>query len=558
LLSRLTVSNLAIIEKAEVEFGPSLNVITGETGSGKSVLMSALSLVVGARGDSSIVRDGAKEARLEACFQLSEATQAAVDAILSERGLEPCEEACLIIRRQISADGKSRIWINDSAATLSLLRELKALLVDFHGPRDNQAALDEGFQRDALDAFAAGGALGKAKAAYADAWGKLRALEGEMNALAATSERSVADELDMLRYQVDEIDGANLCGDDETLEERHAAAAHAGEIVETANKVTSLLGGDGGAGTVLAEVSAALCRMAKHCAEAEAWQEDAAEISVRIEELSRSVADLTSRLDFGDGDLEELDRRLTQVSRLKRKYATDVPGLVALADEKRSRIEALENRAVRIGELAREIEEAKKVVAQLGDALRRERERSGVRLGKAVTAELRDLGFLSSKFSVAVEAAAPSPDGCDSVAFMFEPNPGESARALSAIASSGETARVMLSLKSVLASHDGVDTLVFDEIDANIGGEVGKAVGVKMRNVAGHRQVVAITHLPQSAVYGDRHLVVSKDVDAGRTKVRIVQAEGEARVAEIARMLGGEELTSVVKRHAKELLQLSR
>jgi DNA repair protein RecN (Recombination protein N) len=277
-----------------------------------------------------------------------------------------------------------------------------------------------------------------------------------------------------------------------------------------------------------------------------------------MQELSRSVADAASRTDMGDESLEELDRRLTAVNRLKRKYGADIAGILELAETKRRRIDELEHRAERIAELEKELAAALPAVEAAGKALRSARTRAGEALAAAVTSELRDLGFLKAGFSVAVEPAPASADGCDSVSFMFAPNPGEAARPLADIASSGETARVMLSLKGVLAAADPVDVLVFDEIDANIGGETGRAVGEKMRRAAAHHQVIAITHLPQSAVYGDRHLVVGKSVEGGRTKVWISRAEGEIRISEIARMLGGEELTSVVRKHAEELLQLSR
>ena len=554
----MTVTNLAIVEKAEVEFSPALNVITGETGSGKSVLMGALRLAMGARADSSVVRDGADEARVEAVFALAGDLLGRVDAVLGDSGLDACEDGTLVIRRQIGADGKGRIWINGSAGTLSQLRRLQPVLVDIHGPGDNRSALDGSFQRSAVDGFGRTAALTKAKSAYAAAWEKFVRTGASLKELKALSGESVADELDMLRFQIAEIEDAALTEDDENIAERHAAAAHAGEILEEANAVTEALGGDDGVSAILASVSARLGRLSRFCREADAWRQEADEIAVRAEELSRSVADVASKTDTGEESLEELDRRLTLVNRLRRKYAADVSGILELVEAKRRRVDELENSGERLAELEKELAAAAAAVESAGAALRAERERAGAKMAKAVTAGLRGLGFLNAGFDVSVETAAASADGCDRVAFMFAPNPGEAARPLADIASSGETARVMLALKEVLASADPVDVLVFDEIDANIGGEVGRAVGEKMRSAAAHHQVIAITHLPQSAVYGDRHLVVGKSVEKGRTKSWILRAEGENRTSEIARMLGGEELTSVVRKHAEELLQLSR
>ena len=236
---------------------------------------------------------------------------------------------------------------------------------------------------------------------------------------------------------------------------------------------------------------------------------------------------------------------------MRRKYGDPVAALA----EKRAKLDALEHRDERIAELRKSLAAAEASVRREGAELTKRRAAAAERLSKAVTKELRGLGFLQAKFGVSLAPAAPEAHGCDAVVYMFEPNPGEAARPLAAVASSGEVARIMLALKVVLAAHDETATLVFDEIDANIGGEVGRAVGERMRAVAASRQVIAITHLPQSAVYGDRHLVVAKKVSGGRTRTEISEVKGEDRVSEIARMLGGEKLTSVTRKHAQELLE---
>ena len=532
-LERLTVSNLAVVEKAEARFSPGLNVITGETGAGKSVLMGALDLVLGGRAEASAVRDGAREAEVEADFGET------------------------VVRRTVTAQGRSRAWVNDESVSVAELKALGRRLVDIHGPTANQRVLEESFQREALDAFAGSGAILKR---YAAAYGAAAAVRAEIAELeGAASGRALDDELDMLRFQVGELAEAELTEDDATLAERHAAAAHAEEVVRNAGAITEALGGDGSAAEILSALQPRFREMARHLPAAEAWAAEAEELTVRVQELSRTVADAVSRLDVGEEDLEALDRRLTLVNRLLRKYrASRIPELLSLLAGKRSRLAALEHRGERLEELRGRLAEADGAVRSAGAELSRARGAAAARLAKAVTRELRDLGFLQAKFSVAREAVEPAPHGADRVSYLFEPNPGESARPLAAIASSGETARVMLALKGVLAAHDATAALVFDEIDANIGGEVGRVVGEKMRALARHHQVIAITHLPQSAVFGDRHLVVSKAVAEGRTRTRISEVEGEDRVAEIARMLGGEKLTSVVRKHAEELLELSR
>ena len=558
MLKRLTVSNLAVVEKAEAEFCPGLNVITGETGAGKSVLMGALDLVLGGRADASVVRDGAKEAEVEAVFEL---------------GLERKVgggETCVTVRRTVTAQGRSRAWIDDESVTVAELKELGAQLVDIHGPTANQRLAEEDFQRKALDAFggvdlAARGRKEGAKS-YAELFAWLAELRAQISDLKSSGGE---DELDMLRFQVNELESAELTEDDETLSERHAAAAHAEEIVENANAVTEALGGDQSAAEILVALHPRFREMAKHLPAAEAWAAEAEDLTVRIQELSRTVADAASKLDVGEEDLEELDARLTLINRLLRKYekgignqGSGVGGLLELLEAKKAKLDALEHCEERVAELEAKIAVADKAVRTAGAELTKKRRAAAEKLSKAVTAELKDLGFLQAKFFVALEPIEPEAHGMDRVVYMFEPNPGEAARPLAAIASSGEIARVMLALKTCTSQTSQTfqtsQTLVFDEIDANIGGEVGKIVGEKMRMVAKSHQVIAITHLPQSAVCGERHLVVSKAVAGGRTKTRISEVDGEDRVAEIARMLGGEKLTSVVKRHAEELLQLSR
>ena len=571
MLRRLTVSNLAIVEKAEAEFCPGLNVITGETGAGKSVLMGALDLVLGGRADASVVRDGAKEAEVEAEFELEKKGGGAKGSVT--------------VRRTVTREGRSRAWVNDESVTVAELKELGAQLVDIHGPTANQRLAAEDFQRKALDAYAGLRAHGSGERQqaydnkggrvaerYGAAFSEFEALKSQISDLRASGGE---EELDLLRFQVNELESAELSDDDETIAERHAAAAHAEEIVENANAITEALGGDQSAAEILVQLQPRFRDMAKHLPAAVEWAAEAEDLTVRVQELSRTVADAASKLDVGEEDLEELDQRLTLINRLLRKYhASDVSGLMSSLETKRAKLDSLEHREERLAELESKLAVAEKAVRAAGAELTKKRRVAAEKLAKAVTAELKDLGFLQAKFFVALEPIEPESHGMDRVVYMFEPNPGEAPRPLADIASSGEIARVMLAMKvsgvrcqvSGCGLQDagcgsqvsGMTTLVFDEIDANIGGEVGKIVGEKMRAVANGHQVIAITHLPQSAVYGERHLVVSKAVAGGRTKTRISEVDGEDRVAEIARMLGGEKLTSVVKRHAEELLQLSR
>lgn len=551
MLTRLSVRNLAIVESADVEFGGGLTVITGETGAGKSVLMGALELVLGARADASTVRDGAKEARIEAEF----AVPGVVDAFLDAAGLPPCEDGVLLVRRAISATGGGRVHVNDAATTVQTLRALGKLLVDVHGPNDHQSLLEEGFQRGVLDAH---GRLDTS--AYAAAWARLADLRAQRADLQG-DDADVAETCERLRYAVDELDAAQLTPeDDDELPARHAAAAHAAEILDCANAATAALSeADDSAAAALVGAGARVREMARFHEAAGAWGETIERLTVEVQELAQEIADSASRLDADPEALQALDDRLSLVQRLKRKYACpDVAALLALRDERARRLADLEGRGARLAALADEIAAAEAAVRAAGAKLTAARTKAAARLARAVTKELHGLGFLRAGFDVSLAPHAPDATGCDAVDFLFAPNPGEAARPLREIASTGEIARVMLAVKTVVAEHDAIPVLVFDEIDSNIGGEVGRAVGEKLRAVARHHQVIAITHLPQSAVYGARHLAVAKAVSGGRTRSTIQPLGGEARVAEIARMLGGTSLTSVVEQHARELLALAQ
>ena len=552
MLQWIKIRNLAVVEEVEAEFGSGLNVLTGETGAGKSVIMGALDLVLGARADASLVREGAKEAEVEACFASR------------EEGRGKSEELRTVtVRRTVTKEGKSRAWIDEESVTIAELRERTSAFVDIHGPRANQRLLEESFQRETVDETGNEELRiknEKLRKEYSLRFKELSDLNSSL--LTLTSSLFSEDELDMLRFQVAELEEAGIGPDDEDLAERHAAAAHAEDIVEAANVITEALGGDDGAERAIAKARQGIAVAAKHFPAASEWSERIEEIATEVEELSRSVADAASKVEIDDDEFQRIDARLGVVNRMKRKYGDPVAAL----EKKRARLDMLEHREEKIEELRGRIAAVTKDVKSVGAELTKLRRSAGAKLAKAVIKELRELGFAKAEFEVALEPVEPTAHGCDRIVFMFGPNPGEPMRPLSAIASSGEIARVMLALK--VAGERGMGnrelgtgnrtTLVFDEIDANIGGETGTVVGRKMREAAEGGQVIAITHLPQSAVWGDRHLVVAKKVEGGRTRTGIFPVDGDERIGEIARMLGGEKITTVVKKHAKELLELSR
>jgi len=550
MLSHLAVKNLAIVEEVSVNFGPGLNIITGETGAGKSVLMGALDLVLGGRADKTAIREGASEAWVEACFNLPYA--GAVDALLEQAGLPACEDGALLVRRSVAMSNSGRCLVNDTPSTVQTLRRLGNLLVDIHGPNDHQSLLDQNFQRDVLDAY---GSCGTVLKAYQEVWHDLKGFEEQLQTLTGDSS-GIAAEIDRLQYIVDDINQAALTESDETdLVQQHAEAANAEQILSLGGDIAAALtDGDASVFDLLVNIQSQLAELARVLPAAAEWRNDLQGTTVQIQEIGGAINELLSRIENNPDNLRRLEERMAAVQRLKRKYGHTVQEILAAREKSEARLNDLATRTEQIERLEKEIAALKKHLSDKAAVLSSVRAKAAGKLARAITAELHDLGFMKSGFAVDLSSCEPTADGADVISFGFAPNPGEPMRALKAIASSGEIARVMLAVKTVLASHDSIPVLVFDEIDANIGGEIGRAVGQKMRRVAENRQVISITHLPQSAVYGRQHYVVTKDVVKGRTKMRISALDAAGRTDEIARMLGGKGLTSVIESHARELL----
>ena len=550
MLQQLRVKNLAIVENAHVEFAPGLNVITGETGAGKSILVGALGLVLGERADKTLIRAGENQCGVEATFQLADPAE--VDAVLDELGLVPCEDGRLIVRRLVTAAGAGKNFVNDCATTVQVLKRIGDLLVDMHGPHDHQSLLHTDFQLDLLDAF---GHLWKQRAAYEDLYDDRLALEAQRRELDG-DDRAVSQQIDMLQFQVKELQEAELeAGMEEALKEEHARVANAQQILEQGEAACqALTEADESAFNTLVFARTALGQLADALPEAAAWSEELESISVQLQELARTIGSAVQTVEGDPNRLEWLEDRLALLQKLKRKYGGSVEAMLAFLDDAAGRLRALETRGERIAELEQQVAAKTRELETAGGKLRQARTKTATALARDITAALHGLGFAQACFEVALAEAAPRPSGLDEVEFGFAPNVGEPMRPLRAIASSGEISRVMLAVKAVLAGHDKIPVLVFDEIDANVGGEIGNAVGARLGEVAAGHQVLCITHLPQVAVYGASHFVVAKHVSGGRTRTEIVPVADDARAEEIARMLGGKDLTSVTLAHAREML----
>jgi len=515
MLTTLRIKNLALVTDLTLELQPGCNVVTGETGAGKSIIIGALNLVLGERADRSFIRSGEESCSVEAVFDFGVQASACssgtlkreLQRFLDENGLEPCEEDRLVLKRTFTAAGANRQFINGSPTTLAALASVGEWLVDMHGPHDHQSLLNPAKQLLILDAY---GRLEKEREAFGELVRRRAALENEKSAL-IVDEKTYAQQLDLLRFQVQEISAARLQPDEEiAVEEEFNRASNSAKLLQLSQAAldslseseNSLLTRAGAIGRSLQELqrvdSGAANLVELHSQAVSALRDLQAELSRYAEKISLDPARLA-----------ELEERLDLIHSLKRKYGATIDEINAFGAEAKKKLQSLESRDEELGRLNAELQKLDAEIKKIGQSLSAKRKKLIPQLSKAVSKQLEDLGFKQSKFDITLALAEISSSGLDAIEFQFAPNPGEPAKPLRAIASSGEMARVMLALKTVLAAEDEIPVLVFDEVDANVGGETANAVGEKMNQIAARRQVLCITHLPQVAAPAGAHYVVT-------------------------------------------------
>jgi DNA repair protein RecN (Recombination protein N) len=553
MLVSLRIRNLALIEDLTWELGPGFNTLTGETGAGKSILIDALNLLLGERADKTLIRTGAEACTVEAEIEVKDSARLRqINAASVEIGAEPCEGRVLLLKRTVSATGPNRQFINGSPVPLQGLESVGNLLVDVHGPHDHQSLLSTGKQAELLDAY---GKLEPLRRACAEAYETLRGI-GQERAALELSESEREQRLALLQHQVGEITSAKLQpGEDAKVENDYRAASHAQNIIEQARVVSEVLNdAENAVLTQLAQVERALTawqRMDESIAGAGELNRQAI---AQLQELLATVQERAERVDLDPAQLRQLEDRLNLVQSLKRKYGGSVESVVAFGEKAAAQLAALEGRAESLATLAQREKEARTALEKAAAELSRARRKIAGPLGEKISRELRTLGFNQSLFEVQISPAEqPGPSGADEVEFIFAPNPGEAARPLRAIASSGEMARVMLAVKTTLAEVDEIPILIFDEVDANVGGETAGQVGRKLRGLGRSHQVLCITHLAQVAAQGQSHFAVEKRVKQNRTLTELTRLEGAVRQRELARMLGGQ--TAATLALAKSLLE---
>ncbi|GBC99113.1 DNA repair protein RecN [bacterium HR17] len=564
MLTELLIRNLAVIDEVQVPFQPGFNVLTGETGAGKSIIIHALSFLVGERGDPDLIRTGADTLLVEAVFDLGTCPQ--VRAVIAELGVE-LDDDTLIVARELHRSGRSRCRLNGRAATLAMLRLIGKAVLDIHGQHEHQSLLDPANHLRFLDAFG-GETVTALKERYIALYRQLQQVERELTDL-QRSERERIQRLDLLRYQADEIDRANLRdGEEEELVQERQRLVNAERIAERIGRAVDRLTGDGGALDALGDALHALKEVADFDPALQAWHETLMQTMDSAQEVAFALERYARTLEFDPDRLEEVESRLDLLRRLKRKYGDNIAAILRYRSEITRELERLESSEEHLERLQQERDRLRAVLAEVARELSEARHDAAERMAKAVQAHLKALMMERAKFKVAINHlpdpdGLPLPDGTvafgrdgvDRVEFLIATNPGEPLKPLAKIASGGELARTMLALKASLPRTHEIPVLVFDEVDVGIGGRTAEAVGEKLREVARYAQVLCVTHLPQIAALADWHLQVRKVDDGQRSRVVVTPLHGDARVQEVARMLSGKQVTPTSLQHARELLQ---
>jgi DNA repair protein RecN (Recombination protein N) len=556
MLTTLRIKNLALVTDLTLELQAGCNVVTGETGAGKSIIIGALNLVLGERSDRTLIRSGEESCSVEAVFDVSN-LRAPLKNFLDENGLEPCEENRLVLKRTFTTAGANRQFINGSPTNLTALATIGEWLVDMHGPHDHQSLLNPAKQLLILDAY---GRLEREREAFGELVHRRTALENEKSAL-IVDEKTYAQQLDLLRFQVQEISAAHLQPDEETaVSEEFNRASNSAKLLQLSQAALDTLSESEAS---LLTQAGAVGRSLQDLHRVDSGAANLAELHSQavsaLRELQSELSRYAEKISLDPARLAELEERLDLIHSLKRKYGGTVDEINAFGDEAKKKLQSLESRDAELARLNAELQKLDAEIHKTGQALSAKRKKIIPPLSKAVSKQLEDLGFKQSKFDVAINSVGAevmrlkSENGLDEIEFQFAPNPGEPAKPLRAIASSGEMARVMLALKTVLAVEDEIPVLVFDEVDANVGGETANAVGEKMKQIAARRQVLCITHLPQVAAPAGAHYVVTKQIKNGRTISEIHLLGKKERVTELARMLGGQ--TDAARKHAEALLK---
>lgn len=554
MLQELRIKNFAIIDELSLSFSKGFNILTGETGAGKSIILNAVQLLLGDRASEELIRSSEEEASVEALFDISENRK--VKERIQQRGQRPSgkeEEDSLLVRRVISRSGRGKAFMNGNFATLGMLSEIGEELLSIYGQHEHQSLQRVDTHIDILDEF--GGLLNLRKE-FEELFQKFTSLSQELERIRGEKERREK-ERELMAFQSKEIEKAGVrVGEEEALKEEKRILAHAKKLVDFANaSEEALYSMDGSAterihsilhqGKEMATIDASLSPILNSLNSA----------LIQLQEAALALRDYSKRIEVNPGRLEEIENRLEELDRLKRKYGPTEADILRFKEKVDENLRTFTSEEERLSRLEGEIDPLREEMTQRAQKLSRERRRVASELKRSVEKELATLGMKKTTFQVRIDDQALSGKGKDRIEFLISPNIGEEVKPLAKIASGGELSRIMLAIKRILAGIGGRQVLIFDEVDAGIGGAVAEVVGRKLRELSKHHQVICVTHLPQIACFADRHHSVRKEVKSGRTITLVHPLEKEARVDEIARMLGGVKVTDKTRAHAQEMME---
>jgi len=573
MLQELHIKNLVLIDEGYIEFGKGLNVFTGETGAGKTVLVEAMNLLLGERADCSLIRTGCQEAHIEGLLTLKDGPKGAIEQL---KEFASDDDAQYVISRRITREGKNKCYINGKIVTLNRLKDIGNILVDLHGQHEHQSLLKVSTHLDLLDSYAGQKVLAK-KREYTEIYNELKILLENLKALKEKA-RERARKEDLLHFQIEEIEKAGLkLNEEDDLRKERDVLSNIEKISEAVNFSRETISGDTQycLHDLLAGIEESLSKVFEFDSELADIYQRIKNISFELDDLGQLLSLYAEGLGYNSGRLEEIEDRLAAINSLKKKYGENIEQILAFKDKAQVEADSLMTVESRLSELELDLVKKEKRLAVVAKALSEEREKAALNFEKEVTQQLSELNMPKVKFSVQIlneklgdaeggilisgERFKYFPGGLDIVEFTISPNPGEPLKPLAKIASGGEVSRIMLALKGILAKVDSIPILIFDEIDSGVGGETAGFVGQKVGILSDTHQVICITHLPQIAVFADSHFRVFKKEKDGRTQTFVEALFFEDRIDEIARMLSGRsEVTELSKKHALELIELAK
>ncbi|RMF94546.1 MAG: DNA repair protein RecN [Candidatus Schekmanbacteria bacterium] len=553
MLSELSIKNFAIIENLKVSFEKGLNVFTGETGAGKSIIVDALTFALGGRASTDLIRTGAEETEVEAVFELEAGHP--LFSYLSEKGIDCETDSTLFFKRIYNRKGKNSVYINNQRCTLSVLNKAGDLLVDIHGQHSHQQILKESFQLEIIDSF---GNLFKYRDEVKELFKSLSELKEKSKSLKAKIEE-MRDKKELLQFQVDELTKADLKeGEEEELEKERTILKNSLSILEALSQsLKALYESETSAYTVLGECASIIRKQSKFDEKLQDYSSRLDLLVGEIDDICREIEKYSEKLSFDESRLNEIEERLFTIQELKRKYHCSIEELIKIREKKERELQSIDLDSKELEKIDKEIDFLEKKLHTKCNELSMKRKEKAIKLEKEIQRELSFLNMEKVKFKISFSTSPEfiSQSGMDKVTFLISPNPGEDLKPLSNIASGGELSRFMLSLKAITSKFYEMPVVVFDEIDAGIGGQTAEKVGKKLKDISKDREVLCITHFPQIAKFASCHYLISKTIEGNRTLTNIKKLTKKERIEELARMFGSDSTSEVSKKHAEEMLK---